>query len=490
MWNVDLPDAEWITPDSPRLPAIIAEVCGQKEIAIDTETTGLVVYRDIPLFWSLSWGHRRLCMPSSTLPYFSEAFKDPTKEWIFANAKFDLHMLANVGVHIAGRCLDVAVMHTFLYEEDSHALKDMAKQVLGWRWKDFFDQFKPKLRADGKREEVGDMLLRAEKEDLKSLVEYASNDAFGTMQLKRKLEEELKSAYVHSLYPETYDTLWDLFAKMEVPFTKVLWKCERNGFYVNQEYLSKIRIPVEEELDYIHRQINHLAGRVFNPRSTLDVGKYFFGQLKLQPRTYTKGGKSGVKVPSVDSGFLEHYAEEGVEMCKLMLRQRDLAKTLGTYVNGLSREQDQNGRVHTRFNQTPRTGRISSSSPNLQNVKRPDEDEFKLRGAFQPQAGTDNVLIFGDYEQLEMRLLACASLEPDMIQIFRDGKDIHMGNAALVFGSIYEKKYNWPLTYEDIVSAKKTDKKVKNGELGPEAMDWKVQQALYARQAAKSIGFG
>lgn len=127
---------------------------------------------------------------------------------------------------------------------------------------------------------------------------------------------------------------------------------------------------------------------------------------------------------------------------------------------------------------THNTGRLSSSDPNLQNIPNPDMDKFKIRRAFTHEPG--NILIVADYEQLEMRLLAAAAMEKDMIDIFLKGWDIHMGNASLVFG----------LPYEDIAAAKKIDKKVKEGSLPESEMTEYVHKCLDARQAAKAIGFG
>jgi DNA polymerase I len=483
-WNINLPPAEWFAPGDRRLESVIAEVLDQDHCAIDTETTGLNIIKDIPLYWSLSWGKRRVCMPASTLPYFKEAFADRTKRWIFANAKYDAHILANVDIQVAGDLVDVAVMHSLLKEEESHKLKDMAHSVLGWTWTDFKETFGMK-----KGETPGDALMRMEHEDLPKLVEYASNDAYGTLELYNVFLKQLEAANTWSLWPGQYKTLANLFFRVEVPFTKVLWKCERNGIYVDCDYLKAIENPVRAEIGKIEREINQLAGRILNPNSPAQLRKYFIDDLRLKPRTMTKGGKSGIKEASIDAGFLEYYAERGQAMAKLMLRHRDLAKTLGTYVLGLQQRVDANNRVHTHFNQdVARTGRLSSSDPNLQNVKRPDEDEFKLRGAFQATPG--NELIVGDYEQLEMRLLAAGSLEQSMIQLFLDGKDIHMGNAAMIFGPIYEKRHGWRMTYEDVVEAKSVEKKVKAGKLPPEAMTERVLLALAARQSAKTLGFG
>src|ERR1039458_4373166 len=129
-WNIDLPDAQWFDMTDPdALGAVVNEVLDQEVVAIDTETTGLKIWKDRVLYWSLAWGeHRRICMPANTLPCFADAFKDAGKRWVFANAKFDMHMLANgdlkgrgIGT-IAGECVDTAVMHALLYEEESHAL--------------------------------------------------------------------------------------------------------------------------------------------------------------------------------------------------------------------------------------------------------------------------------------------------------------------------------------------------------------------------------
>lgn len=120
----------------------------------------------------------------------------------------------------------------------------------------------------------------------------------------------------------------------------------------------------------------------------------------------------------------------------------------------------------------------NSSNPNLQNIPRPENDKWNLRSAFIPEEG--NAIIAVDYEQLEMRLLACAAMEPKMIEIFASGKDIHTGNVEMVFG----------IPYEDVVAAKATEKKVKHGELPEEAMTEYIRECLRRRNEIKAIGFG
>ena len=546
-WNTDVPEADWYVPGDPRMDGLVREVLDQDLVAIDTETTGLCVFRDVPLYWSMAWGeHRRCAMPISTLNYFQESFRDPTKAWAFANAKFDAHMLANRGVTLEGHWYDVAVMHALLYEEESHRLKDMAKACLGWSWRDFFDVFKPQMVPDLTKqprmlknktlsqpmrpENNYEVLTRAERGDLYQLVDYASNDAFGTLQLFRHLKHELEATNIYSLYPHLYRTMADLFFYTEAPYTKVLWKVERNGFYVDKDYLVEIGGPMGVELGKINREMQRLWNEkrsqiidwwhtltidqhawwvsegktdpeqtpmVFNPNSVDQTRVYFIEWLGLKPLAMTKGGKSGIKQASIDKGFLEHY-ESDVEMAHQMLRTRKLSKLKGTYIDNVDEFRDNNGRIHTRYNQdVARTGRLSSSDPNLQNVPQPDKDKFKLRGAFRPQPGAGTCLIVGDYKALEMRLLACATVttaQPkgaeDMIQIFLDGKDIHMGNAAMVFGPLYQQEYGWTLTYDFIKEAKKIDGQVKEGKLPKEALTEAHSLALLARGRIKEIGFG
>lgn len=529
-WNIALPDAQWYTPGDERMDGLVREVRDQDVVAIDSETTGLKVWKDGVLFWSLAWGpHRRVCMPSDTIPFFHESFADETKRWIFANAKFDMHMFANggkpvmidqkvviggaPGIEFAGECVDTAVMHALLYEEESHSLKDMAKQILGWRWTDFMDTFKPQMVPDPsqkpkllkttgqystptRRETIQEMLIRCYVEDLPRLVDYASNDAYGTLRLYEKLKLELEETSVYSLYPEWLPTMAHIFFLTEVPFTKVLWRCERNGVYVNREYLQTLRVPMWAEHETLRREMVQLSGDpTFNPNSVEQLREYFLVKEGLRPLMMTKGGKSGVRQASIDKGFLEHY-EHDSRMAAAVLRDRKLTKLIGTYIDGADEHIDTQGRIHTRFNQDiARTGRLSSSDPNLQNIPTPEKDKFQLRGAFQATPG--NVLIVGDYEQLEMRLLACATVTDEnpegakeMIQIFLDGKDIHMGNAEMVFGPLIKREHGWDLTYDFLKEAKKVDGQVKAGKLPAEARTARHMIALEKRNQIKAIGFG
>jgi DNA polymerase-1 len=477
-WNIDVPTTDYYGPwpgepmhkfDADALQALVNELQAQPLIAIDTETTGLTVWKDLPLYWSLAWGNRRCTLHAGMLHYFKDVFADPTKWWVMANAKYDTHILANVGTFFAGQLVDTQVQHALLYEDKPHGLKFMSKHILGWTWGDFQDTF----GKIGKRQSAEDVIRKAEREDFPLLVEYAANDAWGTLGVYNELRKQLERAGTHSLFrdkPPHIENLWDLFYKVEIPYTKCLWRMERHGIKVDRQTLEKARPQAEAELSRIGRELYQLRGRPININSTQQLREWLIDEKGLKPVKWTKGGKKGVRAPSLDVKFLQHYAEKGVRECELILQHRDYAKLLGTYINGLHELLDPCDRIHSRFNQdVARTGRLSSSDPNLQNIPRPENDHWNLRGAFVPEDGYDMLCL--DYAQLEMRLLAAASLEKSMIDMIHSGKDIHIGNAEIVFG----------LPYDDIKAAKKKEK------ADLTAYD---KECMAARAAVKNIGFG
>lgn len=489
VWNIQVPTTEYYgpLPANPRgvvsrdLGPLINELQDWRtpEIAIDSETTGLVVFKEQVLYWSLAWGNRRCTLHASVLPYFQHIFRDHAKTWVFANAKFDMHMFGNMGCHFAGRIMDTQVMHSLLFEEMSHRLKDMAKHLLGWRWSDFQDTF-GKITVNNPPLAL---MQKAEYENFPLLCEYASNDAWGTLGVKRDLEERLKQSLTHSLFremPPYIDTLWDLFEKIETPYTKVLWKMERNGIRLNREYLHEVGPKIRRRIEQLEQDICKRVGWMINLNSNEDKKRYFFEQMQYRPFKMTKGGKSGIRAPSTDADSIDHFASEyGDPVAKMMLEHSGLTKLESTYIIGIGEWLDAHDRIHTQYNQdVTRTGRLSSSDPNLQNIVGGEKDIFKLRSAFTATPGR-KLAVF-DFNQLEMRLLAAAAREQDMIDIFLKGWDIHMGNASLMMN----------IPYDEIKAAKKIDGQVKDGHLPESALTERVRFCLAARAAAKNIGFG
>ena len=446
-WNIDMPTTRYISGDSGHdtIQTLINEVVGHKKVALDTETTGLSKWGDIPLYWSLAWGNNRATLKADVLPYFQGVFERPDITWLFANAKFDIHMLANYGFHILGDWWDVQVMHALLYEDRPHKLKFIANHLLGWTYADFQDQF----GKIGKKQSAEQLIWRAEEDDFDLLVEYAANDAWATLKAGNELQSQLEREFTFSLFNNAapyINTLWDFFTKVEAPYTKVLWAMERRGIKVDRAKFAAARPEALAKVRQIEKAIVKEAGFMLNPKSAPQLRKYFFEIAGLKPLSMSKGGKTGVRLPQVNEAFIEYYQHEN-EVAHLLIEHREYTKLLSTYIDGLDDVVDPWSRIHTNFNQdVARTGRLSSSEPNLQNIPRPENDHWNLRGAFITEPGWK--IIAADYSQLEMRLLAAAALEQDMIEIFRKGWDVHSGNAALM--------YDTP--YEDIVAGKKLAK--------------------------------
>jgi len=514
-WNIQLPEAEYYHIQSPSLDGLVREIQDNRTIAIDTETDGLSIVHCRPYYWSISWNSsngrdRRVTLNADTFPAFKYIFNDYERSWALVNAKFDAHMFANAGFQLRGKLVDVSVMHALLYEEEPHGLKDMTASLFGWKWSDFTNTFgsvrsntcacggtKASHGPDGNwckrtgcmeyRQITSlDVLRRAEKDNPDLLVDYAANDAYATWKLKQLLDKELEDALTHSLYPDTWPgikSMHDYFYQTEVPFTRVLYRCERNGLKVDRGYLEKISPEIIKSLEQLRFKINGLTGRMMKTAGP-DLAKYFIDECRLTPHKMTKGGKSGVKKPSIDTKYLTYVAEEYPDedfgkVAAFLVEHGAISKQYSTYIEKMPGRLDSNDCVHSRLNQdVARTGRLSSSDPNMQNVTTGEKDRFHLRNAFICEADED--MVVADYSQLEMRLLAAAAQEPAMMEIFHKNWDIHTGNAVLM--------YNIP--YEEIVEATAISKQVKKGKLPETALTARVWECLNARSDVKNIGFG
>lgn len=396
-WNIQVPDAEYYdhTTSGEVIERLVREITAQKAVAIDSETDGLIRWKSLPYYWSLSWEdlgrERRVMMPASTLEWFTPLFKERERAWVFANAKFDVHMFANRGIDILGKLHDTAVMHALLYEEQPHDLKSMAKQVLGWRWTDFQDTFGSLRKGTcecganvkSHKDEVGfckktgclafrqvtplNLLERMAAADMHKLVDYASNDAYGTWKVYLELKKQLEAEPTWGLFVDEWPyirTLADYFFNVEVPFTRALFTCERNGIKVDRQYLEELSPKLLGEIQELRTAIVQEAGYLINPGSDYDLREYFFEKLRLPVRRWTKGGKSGIKLPSVDAPFLESVRDD-VKLADLVLQLKSLVKTHSTYVEEMPSRLDPQDRVHPALNQdVARTGRLSSSDPN------------------------------------------------------------------------------------------------------------------------------
>lgn len=249
--------------------------------------------------------------------------------------------------------------------------------------------------------------------DYEALGEYS--DIAALPALCRRLDRELAEIGSDKLCRE-----------VELPLTCVLASMEHYGVKADTEGIRKFGETLSEEIDGLEQQIYFRAGKQFNISSPKQLGVILFEELGLPSGKKTKTGYStGAEV-------LEELRDKD-PIIDMILTYRQYTKLRSTYVEGLLKAVGADGRIHSVFKQTEtRTGRISSTEPNLQNIPVRTELGRNMRKFFVSEEG--RVLIDADYSQIELRILAHLSGDKNMQAIFNSGVDIHTSTAAQVFG--------------------------------------------------------
>ena len=222
--------------------------------------------------------------------------------------------------------------------------------------------------------------------------------------------------------------LWSVFEDIEMPLMCVLARMESAGLRIDEKGLAETSQHYTQEMLRLEEEIYILAGQKFNIASPRQVGEILFDVLKLDSKA--KKTKTGQYVTGEE--VLEGLRNKH-EIVGKILEHRGLKKLLGTYIDALPRlVNPDTGHIHTTFNQTvTTTGRLSSSNPNLQNIPVRDAMGKEVRKAFIPDEG--HILLSADYSQIELRIMAHLSQDPNLVQAFLDGEDIHAATAAKIF---------------------------------------------------------
>lgn len=233
--------------------------------------------------------------------------------------------------------------------------------------------------------------------------------------LCEKLREEQKSEGMDGLYNE-----------IELPLCEVLSSMEDEGFAVDRKSIEEFGERLRNEIDLTKEQIYRLAGEEFNINSTKELGSILFEKLGLPAKKKTKTGYS------TNADVLESLMDKH-PIIPCIMEYRKLSKLESTYVAGLLKVISDDGRVHSTFNQTEtRTGRISSTEPNVQNIPVRSELGSEIRKFFVARDGY--TLVDADYSQIELRILAHIANDKNMIKAFSENLDIHAMTASQVFG--------------------------------------------------------
>ena len=222
------------------------------------------------------------------------------------------------------------------------------------------------------------------------------------------------------------EDLYKILMENEMPLIPVLSLMERKGIEIDVQYFKNYSLELDKELLKIEKAIYEEAGEEFNINSPKQLGDILFVKLNLPSGKKTKTGYS------TDVMVLEDLESYGYNIARLLLDYRKLNKLKTTYVDTLPLLVDENSRIHTTFNQIgTATGRLSSSDPNLQNIPVKTDDGIKIREGF--VAGAGKVLMSIDYSQVELRVLTSMSKDENLIEAYREEKDLHDLTARRIF---------------------------------------------------------
>ena len=338
---------------------------------------------------------------------FKSLYEDPKILKVGQNLKYDLEVLRNYDVHLDGPMWDTMIAHYLIQPELRHNMDYMAEVYLHYQTIHIDELIGPKGKNQRSMRDLSPTLV----------YEYACEDADITLQLKNKLEPELKK----------YDCE-KLFYDIEMPLMPVLAEMEMNGVCLDTESLAETSKQFTARMNEIEQRIYELAGQSFNIASPKQVGEILFDKLKIIEKA--KKTKTGQYVTSEE--VLQQLRNKH-EIVADILEHRGLKKLIGTYIDALPKLiNPRTGHIHTSFNQTiTATGRLSSSDPNLQNIPIRGEDGKEIRKAFIPEPGC--LFFSADYSQIELRVMAHLSQDPQMIEVFREGKDLHAATAANIY---------------------------------------------------------
>lgn len=422
----DIPHEYYLVDSEEKIEQLIAKLLTAEIISLDTETTstnpmfaelvGLsfamkeneAYYVPLPFPYPSKYSSREKFLEANVetlkiLKKFEPVYANEKILKVGQNLKYDLTVLRNYGIEVRGEMFDTMIAHYLLMPELQHGMDYMADTLLHYRTIHFEEIL-------GKNHTLR-TVPQAE------ICDYAAEDADVTLKLYNVLKPKLEE-----------QGLWSLFHDIEMPLMPVLMRMEMNGARIDSEALAETSRLFTEKMRAIEADIKTVAGETINPNSPKQIGELLFDKLHLLANA--KRTKTGQYVTSEE--VLQAVKAKHPVVGKI-LEYRGYKKLLSTYVDALPQLVNPlSGRIHTSYNQTvTTTGRLSSSSPNLQNIPIRDENGKEVRKAFIPEEG--NEFFSADYSQIELRLMAHLSGDKNMIEDFNSGNDIHRATASKIF---------------------------------------------------------
>jgi DNA polymerase I len=412
------------------LRELVAALQSASGFAFDTETTGTRAVQDDIVglsiairpghAWYVPFGHREgQQLPRATvLDALRPFFADPKLPKYGHNAKFDVEVLEHAGVPVEGVAFDTMLAAAML--DKKKGLKDLA----------FYELRLPEPMTDieeliGKR---GKNQITFAEVPVERAVAYAAADADMTLRLLQALAPQLAEQ----------PRVNDLFHKLEMPLLPVLVRMEQAGIGLDAPFMRDLGKRMGDQLVKLEDEIYAFNdGLKFNINSGDQLSDILFNKLGL-PTAGLEKTKTGRY--SLTAGVLENLqAKNPHPIIDLILHYRQLTKLKSTYVDALPElVNPETGRVHTTYSQLgAATGRLSSNDPNLQNIPTRTDEGREIRRGFVATPG--HIFVAADYSQIELRVLAHITQDPNLVQAFEEDQDIHAAMAAQLFNVPIEK---------------------------------------------------
>ncbi len=399
------------------LDELVNKIERNKEFCFDTETTGLKTREAELVGIAIAFeAHEAYYIPvpadfltaREILSKLQPVFENPEIKKVGQNLKYDIQILMNYKISVEGPLFDTMIAHYLIQNDLHHNLEYLAEVYLNYKMVPIEDLIGKKGERQKSMRDI----------DIPVIKEYAGEDADISWQLYHHLSEELQKK-----------GLLLLALNVEMPLIKVLAEMEYAGFKISKENLENYASILKIDLQVIEDEIYKMAELKFNINSPKQLGEILFQRMKIAE------GAQKTKTNQYSTG--EEVLAKLVDkhpIIQLILDYRATQKLLSTYVEALPALIDpKTGRIHTSFDQAwVSTGRLSSRNPNLQNIPIRDERGKEIRKAF---IATDDqhILLSADYSQIELRLMAHLSEDPNMVRAFSNNEDIHISTAAKVF---------------------------------------------------------
>jgi DNA polymerase-1 len=411
------------TPE--QLAEVVAALQAAPGFAFDTETTGTRSIQDDLVgisvavrpgqAWYIPLGHRgaEQLPRADVLDALRPLFADPAKPKYGHNAKFDVEVLEHAGVKVEGVTFDTMLAAALL--DKRKGLKELA----------FYELKLPEPMTDieeliGKR---GKNQITFADVPLDQATPYGAADSDMTIRLVETLAPQLAEQH----------KVQEIFQRLEMPLLPVLVRMEQAGIGLDAPFMRDLGRRMGDDLIKLEDQIYAFNdGLKFNINSGDQLSDLLFNKLGM-PTAGLERTKTGRY--SLTAGVLDKLQVQNPHpVIDLILRYRQLTKLKSTYVDALPElVNPETGRVHTTYSQLgAATGRLSSNDPNLQNIPTRTDEGREIRRGFVAAPG--HVFIAADYSQVELRVLAHITQDPNLVQAFMEDQDIHAATASQLFG--------------------------------------------------------